>query len=87
MPKKAKESEIVYDELHKDLEEFEAKFKDRTSSPDDFMKIAEFEEMYENLLNGTKVLYDKFVHDLYSQIDEKELVAKKKRNTGQKGSD
>lgn len=79
-------SAITIGELSRLVSEFEEKIKSGTEDPDRFLTLAEIEQLWGNLIGNTNVLYSDMLQNLIKDIDEKELVRKKKANTGQKGS-
>ena len=67
------------------IEEFKAEIRAKTSDTEKFLTIYELENRWANLRNCTDVLYSDMVRQLMSEVDEREMVRKKKQNTLQKG--
>ena len=61
------------------MEDFERKFTEKTSDPDSFASLHEIEQMWGELRINTDKIYSDMVQDMLSNIDELELVRKKKR--------
>ena len=72
-------------ELVRIIKEFKSEFKAKTSDTEKFITINELENRWTDLKNSTDVLYSDMVHQLISEVDEREMVRKKKQNTLQKG--
>ena len=74
----------IYSRLKKIVDEFVYKFNEGTN-PNDFMSITELEALWGTLNSDSKEIYSDLVHELVRDINEKELVRKKKLNTQSKG--
>ena len=72
-------------EITRLIDEYRAKISNGTSSSDNFMTITDMEEALGTLRSGTNNIYTDLQSKLISQIDQKELVKKKKRTTDSKG--
>ena len=72
-------------ELVRIIKEFKSEFKAKTSDTEKFITINELENRWADLKNSTDVLYSDMVRQLISEVDEREMVRKKKQNTLQKG--
>jgi len=72
-------------ELLRIIKEFKSEFKAKTSDTEKFITINELENRWTDLKNNTDVLYSDMVRQLISEVDEREMVRKKKQNTLQKG--
>ena len=72
-------------EIDRLIEDFRARFHERTADPDDFITVHEIERMWGELLNGTQSVYSDMLRELISSQDEKELIKRKKANTPGKG--
>ena len=66
------------------IKNFKANFKVRTSDSERFMSINELENRWTELKNSTEVLYSDMIRQLISEVDERDMVKKKKENTLQK---
>jgi hypothetical protein len=71
-------------ELVRIIKEFKSDFKAKTSDTEKFLTINELENRWTDLKNSTDVLYSDMVRQLISEVDEREMVRKKKQNTLQK---
>jgi len=76
--------ELEIAELTRLLEEYRAKITEGTFSTENFMSITEIEEALGTLRNSTNNIYTELQSKLVNQIDQAELVRKKKRTTGTK---
>jgi hypothetical protein len=65
--------------------EFKEKFVDGTSDADNFMTISQIELLWSELQNSTNNIYSEMLRRLMSEVDEGDLIRKKKDNTGAKG--
>ncbi|MDR1045413.1 MAG: hypothetical protein LBP33_09900 [Candidatus Adiutrix sp.] len=73
------------DELLRIIENFRQRIVEGTSDPEHFLSISDIERLWSELRGNTSLLYSDMLSDLLSNIDETELIRKKKRNTGKKG--
>lgn len=69
--------------LHK-IELFRQRIIAGTSNPDNFLTISDIERLWSELRGDTSLLYSDMLSDLLSEVDESELIRKKKRNTEKK---
>lgn len=76
---KNKEATIL--EITRLINEFQTKFKERTSHAEQFLTITELENLWTELRNSTDVLYSDMVRQMMSSIDESEVIRKKKEST------
>ena len=60
------------------IKEFKEKFAVGTASADDFMTISELELMWGDLQNRTNIIYSDMIRKLMSDVDERDLISKKK---------
>lgn len=65
------------------VDEFKKDFADKTSDADNFITMSEIEKMWGNLKSNTNNIYADMISDAIGSIDEKDLIRKKKENTGQ----
>ena len=72
------------EELLKIVDEFRAKIKVGTKDPDNFMTISDIEHLWSELRGDTSLLYSDMLSDLLTDVDETDLIRKKKRNIGEK---
>lgn len=82
-----KPSAVTNAELNRLVCEFEEKFHQGTSDADHFMTFSEIEGMLGKLIGDTNVLYSAMFQQLMKDVDEKDIVRKKKPNTPEEGSD
>jgi len=66
------------------IKEFKESFKARTGDSENFLTINELENYWAELRNNTEVLYSDMIRQLISEIDERDMVSKKKESTPQK---
>ena len=74
--------ELEIAEVARLIDEYRAKIADGTSTADDFMSITDMEEALGVLRNGTNNIFTDIQSKLVSQVDQNELLRKKKRTTG-----
>ena len=72
-------------EIERLINEFKEKFAAGTTSADDFMTISELELMWSELQNRTNNIYSDMIRKLMSEVDEGDLIRKKKDTTNSKG--
>jgi hypothetical protein len=77
-------SNIQIVEIERLIGEFKEKFKERTSNADNFITIHEIEQMWGELQQNTLNIYSGMIHDLMSNVEERELIRKKKPSTPKK---
>jgi hypothetical protein len=73
------------DELLRIVEEFRQRILEGTSDPEHFLTISDIERLWSELRGNTSLLYSDMLSDLLSDVDESELIRKKKRNTRKEG--
>jgi len=82
MPQPDKTSlEIEISEIVRLINEYKAKIASGTSSAEDFMSITDMEDALGILRSGTNNIYTEIQSKLVNQVDQSELLRKKKRNT------
>lgn len=79
-------SSVTIGELTRIVREFEEKVTNGTSDPDHFLTLSEIEELWGKLIGDTNVLYSDMLTNIINNVDEKDLVRKKKENTPPKES-
>lgn len=72
-------------EIERQISEFKEKFQAGTSDAENFMTIHEIERLWGELLSNTQNIYSDMVRELMSNVDERELIHKKKENIPPKG--
>lgn len=60
------------------IQEFKEKFAAGTADADDFLTISELELMWGELQNRTNNIYSDMIRKLMSNVDESDLIRKKK---------
>ena len=76
---------IYAEKLIQMIDEFREKIKCGTRDPENFLTISEIEHLWSELKGNTNVLYSNMIEETLSQIDETELVNKKKTEYLKKG--
>ena len=71
-------SSVTIGELSRIVKEFEEKIRNGTEDPERFLTIYEIEELWSRLIGDTNVLYSDMLQSLIRNIDEKELIRRKK---------
>ena len=71
-------SSVTIGELSRIVREFEEKIQNGTEDPDRFLNIYEIEELWSRLIGDTNVLYSDMLQAIIRNIDEKELIRRKK---------
>ena len=71
-------------EIERLLDSFKEDFKLKTSDVDNFITIHEIERMWSELQQNTLNIYSDMVRELINEIDESDLIRKKKENTSKK---
>ena len=66
------------------INEFKEKFAINTKSADDFMTITDLELMWGELQSRTNNIYSDMIRKLMSEVDESDLIRKKKAPTNNK---
>jgi len=67
------------------IQEFKEKFVVGTSDADNFMTISQIELIWSELQNSTNNIYSDMVRKMMSEVDESDLIRKKKDITDSKG--
>jgi hypothetical protein len=73
-------------ELSSMIREFKEKFNNGTDDPDNFMTLNDMERLWSELRNESDKIYSDMFSEFLSNIDEEELIHKKKLNTKTKES-
>jgi len=68
-------------EIERLIREFKEKFAAGTSSADDFITISEIELLWSELQNRTNNIYSDMIRKLMNEVDESDLIRKKKDST------
>ena len=71
-------SAVTIGELSRIVKEFEEKIQNGTEDPDRFLTLTEIEELWGKLIGDTNVLYSDMLQTIIRNIDEKELIRRKK---------
>ena len=72
------------EELLKIVDEFQAKIRAGTKDPDNFLTISDIEYLWSMLRGDTSNLYSDMLSDLLAEVDETDLIRKKKLNIEKK---
>jgi hypothetical protein len=80
-----KDAREYSDELLRIVEVFRQRIIAGTSDPDNFLTISDIERLWSELRGDTSLLYSDMLSDLLADVDESELIRKKKLNTEEKG--
>lgn len=67
-------------EVTRIIKEFRNVFKAKTSNTEKFLTINELENQWTELRNSTEVLYSDMIRELMAEVDERDMVSKKKEN-------
>lgn len=78
------DTDIRIAEIGRLIQDFREKFRAGTSDADNFMSIAEVELLWAELRNKTNNIYSDMIRKLMSEVDERDLIRKKKENTNLK---
>jgi hypothetical protein len=65
-------------EIERLVQEFKEKFATGTARADDFITISELELMWGELQSRTNNIYSDMIRKLMSEVDERDLIRKKK---------
>ena len=71
-------------EIERLIIDFKEKFSLGTADADDFMTISQLEILWSELQNKTNNIYSDMIRNLMSDVDERELIRKKKDSTSSK---
>ena len=66
------------------IQDFREKFAAGTSDADNFMTISQIELLWSELQNNTNNIYSDMIRKLMSEVNESDLIRKKKDITGSK---
>lgn len=78
------ELEVRLAEIERLIKDFKQKFKERTSTAENFITMTEIEAMWGYLRQTTNNIYTDMVQELLREVDERDLIRKKKENTEKK---
>ncbi len=70
------------EEIQRLIDKFRFEFKEGTSDPEHFMAMSDIEKLWGELKNSTEKIYSDMVMDLMANVDERKLIAKKNKNSG-----
>jgi molecular chaperone GrpE (heat shock protein) len=74
------------EDLERLLKDFKEKFEAGTSDVENFLTMHEIERMWSELRGNTDYIYSDMLSELMSNVDERELIRKKKGSTKKKES-
>lgn len=72
-------------EIERIIQEFKEKFTAGTANADDFLTISQLELLWSDLQNRTNNIYADMIRKMMSEVDESDLIRKKKGITGSRG--
>jgi hypothetical protein len=72
-------------EIERLIQEFKEKFAAGTANADDFLTISQLELLWGELQNRTNNIYSDMIRNMMSEVDESDLIRKKKDFTNSKG--
>jgi hypothetical protein len=78
--------EMKIAELNRIISEFSEKIGHGTDDPEDFIKFHEMEHLWSELRQSSDKIYSDMICEMLANVDEKELIRKKKLNTDPKES-
>ena len=79
-----KEAREYGEELLRIVDEFRQRIITGTSNPDNFLTISDIEGLWSKLRGDTSHIYSDMLSELLSNIDETEVIRKKKQNIEKK---
>jgi len=71
-------------QIERIIQNFKHKFYSGTVDPNDFITITEIELLWGELQNETNKIYSDMVRELMNDVDERNLIIKKKGSTPKK---
>ena len=71
-------------EIERLIQSFKEKFVNGTSDVDSFISITEIELLWSELQDKTNNIYSDMIRKLMSEVDESDLIRKKKESTNAK---
>jgi len=71
-------------EIERLIQEFKEKFATGTADADDFITISQLELLWGELQNRTNNIYSDMIRKLMSEVNESDLIRKKKDSTSSK---
>lgn len=74
-------SSVTIGELTRLIKEFEEKIQNGTEDPNRFLTLSEIEELWGRLIGDTNIIYSDMLRTLIQNINEKELIHRKKGNS------
>ena len=73
------ELEVRLAEIERLIKDFRQTFKERTSTAENFITMTEIETMWGYLRQTTNNIYSDILQELLREVDERNLIRKKKR--------
>ena len=71
-------------EIERLINDFREKFEIGTSNADNYITLHEIERLWGELQSSTNSIYSDMIRELMSNVDESQLIRKKKENTNSK---
>jgi len=81
VPDNSYETDSTILEVTRLIKDFKSTFKAKTSNTEKFLTINELENQWTELRNNTEVLYSDMIRELIAEVDERDMVSKKKQST------
>ena len=78
--------DLAVTQIAKLVDEFKGRFQERTQNSDNFLTMSELEKLWGDLESGTKGVYSDMIREMLANVNEKELVRKKKPSSRHKAS-
>jgi hypothetical protein len=76
-----KDINIEFAEVERLIREFKEKFTAGTTDVNNFINITQIELLWSELQNSTNNIYSDMIRKLMSEVDERDLISKKKLAT------
>jgi hypothetical protein len=78
------DTDIRISEIERLIQDFKEKFKAGTSDANNVMSITEIELLWGELQSKTNNIYSDIIRKLMHEVDERDLIRKKKENINSK---
>jgi hypothetical protein len=75
---KQEQAELELSRISRCIQEFKEKFIEGTSDADSFVTITQIETLWRELRNNTNEIYSDMLQRLMSEVNESDLIRKKK---------
>jgi hypothetical protein len=81
---KERVTDLQLAEIERQIASFKEKFKAGTSNADNFITIHEIERLWGELQTNTQNIYSEMIRELMCNVDERDLIRKKKESTSKR---